>query len=195
MQLTSPPCAQTATASRCGNFGPWLDSARLRCVITTAVVNLLAGLQTASAADACKVLLCLAAPSWRSIPECVPPVRQVLHDVARGRPFPVCSMAGNGNSAAHEWAAPPIFCPPQYSHTQHTEGGPIHTCDYVGAVTVTVNGSLFTRTWWTPEGDSVTEFSAIAKAQLKKWDTRFDDEYAAWVLTLPSPTPPVVSGN
>ena len=28
----------------------------------------------ARAVDGCKVLLCLAAPSWRSIPECVPTI-------------------------------------------------------------------------------------------------------------------------
>jgi hypothetical protein len=148
----------------------------------------------AHAADGCQVLLCLAAPSWRSVPQCVPPVRQVLHDLARGKPFPVCNMTGAGNSANHEWAAAPVFCPPQYSHLVHSESGPIHICDYTGAVTVTVNSALFTRTWWTMEGDSVTEFSPAAKAQLGTWDRRFDDEYAAWLASLPPPAAPIDSG-
>ena len=145
-------------------------------------------------ADACKVLLCLAAPSWKSIPDCVPPVRQVLRDLAKGRPFPVCNMAGSGNSAVHEWAAAPTFCPPQYSHIFQTESGPIHACDYTGAISVSVNGAMFTRTWWTMEGEAVTDFSLAAKAQLGTWDTRFDDDHAAWLAALPPPAPPIDSG-
>jgi hypothetical protein len=49
----------------------------------------LAAAAPAHAADGCTVLLCLAAPSWRAIDQCVPPVREVLRDLARGRPFPV----------------------------------------------------------------------------------------------------------
>ena len=56
---------------------------------------------SARAVDGCLVLLCFAAPSWRAIPECVPPIREVLRDLARGRPFPTCAMAGAGNSARH----------------------------------------------------------------------------------------------
>jgi hypothetical protein len=44
------------------------------------------------------------------------------------------------------------------------------------------------------DGDTVTEFSPAAKAQLGHWDTRFDDEYIAWRAALPPP-PPVEPGN
>ena len=63
----------------------------------------------AHAVDGCKVLLCLAAPSWRSIPECVPTINQLHRDLARGKPFPVCSMAGAGNSANNTWASAPGY--------------------------------------------------------------------------------------
>ena len=66
----------------------------------------------ARAADGCKVLLCFAAPSWRSIPQCVPPIQEVLHDLARGKPFPVCAMSGPANSASHQWSSAPAYCPP-----------------------------------------------------------------------------------
>jgi hypothetical protein len=154
-----------------------------------------AGPQPAQAADGCKVLLCLAAPSWRSIPQCVPPINEVLHDLAHGKPFPICDMAGGGNSGTHEWAYAPTFCPPQYTRAVDTEIGRTYTCDYAGAVTVMVNGALFTRTWWTMSGDTVTEFSPAAKAQLGTWDTRFDDDYAAWLAALPPPAPPADSGG
>jgi hypothetical protein len=139
--------------------------------------------RTAQAADGCLVLLCFAAPTWRAIPQCVPPIRQVLRDLARGKGFPKCNMGGGGNSASHAWARAPGYCPPQYTRVFEVESGPIYSCDYTGAVSVSINGAPFARTWWTMTGDTVTEFSAAAKAQLGTWDTRFDADYAAWVAT------------
>ena len=148
----------------------------------------------ARAVDGCKVLLCLAAPSWRSIPECVPTINQLHRDLARGKPFPVCSMAGAGNSANNTWTSAPGYCPPQYTRVLDGESGPIYSCDYAGAVTVNINGAPFTRTWWSMGGDTVTEFTPAAKAQLGTWDTKFDDDYAAWFAALPPSTPVVESG-
>jgi len=143
----------------------------------------------ARAADGCTVLLCLAAPSWRSIAQCVPPVREVLRDLARGRAFPVCGMGGPGNESEHRFSLAPGFCPPHYSHVFDGPSGPLYLCDYDGAVAVTVNGGLFTRTWWRMDGDSVTEFTDAAKVQLGTWDPRFDEEYAAWLATQPPASP------
>lgn len=137
----------------------------------------------AKAVDGCLVLLCLAAPSWRAIPQCVPPIRQLFRDLARGRSFPSCSMAGAGNSATHAWAYAPYRCPPQYTRML----GPVYTCDYSGVVSVSINGALFARTWWARSGGTVTQFSPAAKAQLGQWDTRFDDDHAAWLASLPPP--------
>lgn len=148
----------------------------------------------AQAVDGCLVLLCFAAPSWRSIPQCVPPIRQVLRDLARGKPFPTCGMAGGGNSASHAWASAPGYCPPQYTRVFDGESGPIYSCDYTGAVSVSINGAPFARTWWTMTGDTVTEFSPAAKTQLGSWDTRFDDDYAAWLASLPPPASPIETG-
>lgn len=145
----------------------------------------------AHAVDGCEVLLCLAAPSWRAIPECVPPIRQLLRDLLRGKAFPTCAMAGAGNSSRHVWATAPNFCPPQY--TQQTEGphGIVYRCDYTGAIAISVNGVPFSQTWWSLSGDAVTEFSPAAKAQLGHWDTRFDDDYAAWLASQPAPANPI----
>lgn len=149
----------------------------------------------AHAVDGCLVLLCFAAPSWRAIPQCVPPIKAVLRDLARGRPFPTCAMAGGGNSASHAWASAPAFCPPQYTRSFEGESGPIYSCDYNGAVSVAVRGAPFARTWWTMAGDTVTEFSPAAKAQFGTWDTRFDDDYAAWLGALPPPAPLIEPGS
>ena len=172
-----------------GTFGRWPA-----LVLGAAYLAALTAPLPARAVDGCKVLLCLAAPSWRSIPDCVPTINQLHRDLARGKPFPVCSMAGAGNSANNAWASAPTNCPPQYTRVFAGESGPIYSCDYAGAVTVNINGVPFTRTWWNLSGDTVTEFTLAAKAQLGTWDTKFDDDYAVWLASLPPPTPPTDSG-
>ncbi len=146
---------------------------------------------TARAADGCLILVCLAAPSWRAIPECVPPVQQLFKDLARGKPFPTCGMSGAGNEASHAWSSAPAFCPPQYTRVIEGESGPVYQCDYSGAISVSIDGMPFSRTWWNFSGDSVTDFSPAAKVQLGTWDTRFDDDYAKWQAIVP---PPPVDG-
>lgn len=141
----------------------------------------------ARAVDGCLVLLCVAAPSWRAIPQCVPPVQQLFKDLAKSKPFPTCSMSGAGNSANHAWSSAPAFCPPQYTRVIDGESAPIYQCDYTGAISVSINGAPFSRTWWSFGGDSVTDFSPAAKTQLGTWDTRFDDDYAKWLAALPPP--------
>ena len=135
---------------------------------------------SARAVDGCAVLLCLAAPSWRAIPQCVPPISQLFRDLARGRAFPSCAMAGAGNSSAHQWASAPRTCPPQYTHVFDAESGPVYRCNFNGAVSVNIESTLWSRTWWDMAGNTVTEYSPAAKARLGTWDTRFDDDYAAW---------------
>ena len=139
----------------------------------------------ARAVDGCLVLLCFAAPDWRAVPQCVPPIRQVLRDLARGKAFPSCGMAGTGSTAQHAWAQAPGYCPPQYTRVYETRSGPIYRCDYLGAVSVAIDGAPFARTWWNLAGETVTEFSPAAKTQLGSWDRRFDDEQTAWRAALP----------
>jgi hypothetical protein len=141
------------------------------------------------ALDGCLVLLCLAAPSWRAIPQCVPPIRQLLRDLALGRAFPTCGMSGTGNTASHRWSAAPAFCPPQYVTVIEGESAPTYLCQYDGAVSVEIDGALWARTWWSIRGDTVTEFTDVAKATLGSWDSRFEDDYDTWLAAQP-PAPP-----
>jgi len=60
----------------------------------------------------------------------------------------------------------------------------------MGAVSVTIDGAPWTRTWWSFRGDTVTEFMPAAKTGLGTWDTRFDDDYTAWLSLQPPPAPP-----
>ena len=146
----------------------------------------------ADAVDGCTVLLCLAAPKWSAVPPCVAPVRALFHDLARGRSFPKCKMGGDdgkGTDASNAWAVAPTRCPPQYTHELDIGPGPLYRCDYVGAVSIVVDGALFARTWWSPKGDSVTEFTPTAKAQLGTWDPQFDIDYARWRATRPAAAP------
>lgn len=144
----------------------------------------------ARAVDGCLLLLCLAAPSWRAVSQCVPPVTQALRDLARGRPFPTCAMSGPGNSASHQWASAPSYCPVQYTHAVEVEGVVTYSCDFSGAVSVFVDGTMWSRTWWRMDGATATEFSEAAKATMGSWDTQFESDYAAWLASQPPPPPP-----
>src|SRR4051794_41076467 len=166
--------------------------ARVNVIAALTFASLVGWAGSAHAADGCLVLLCLAAPSWQNIAQCVDPVRQVLRDVARGRPFPRCEMSGAGNSAANQSSRVPDYCPMQYIRTLELESGPSYYCDYAGAVEVNVDGVLWSRVWWSPTGDSVTEFTPAARARLGTWDTRFDDDYARWLATE---VPPPAAGS
>ena len=152
-------------------------------VAALAFASVLTTSMDAHAVDGCTVMLCLAAPSWRAIEQCVPPVRQLMRDLALGRSFPSCAMSGAGNAATHTRASAPSFCPAQYTRAYEGPNRTVYTCDYDGAIAVSIDGVPFARTWWSMGGDSVTEFSAAAKSQLGSWDTRFDDELSAWLAS------------
>ena len=171
---------------------------KLKCHLCISLVTfgaLSSECPAAHAVDGCTVLLCLAAPKWSAIPQCVPPIRQLFHDLARGRSFPTCKMSygGSGNSgnnnASNAWAQAPALCPPQYTHLLDIDPGPAYSCDYSGAVSVVINGALFARTWWNAAGQTVTEFTPAAKTQLGSWDPKFDVDYAAWLAAQPVPAP------
>lgn len=144
----------------------------------------------ALAVDGCVVLLCFAAPNWGAIPKCVPPIRRVLRDLALGRPFPICAMSGAGNTAGNQWASVPDNCPPQYTRAPDGINAVTATCDYSGAVSVNIAGSLWARTWWSMGGDTVTEFTPTAKAAMASYNTRFDQDYAVWFSLQPPPVDP-----
>ncbi len=181
----------TSTLDRCASLMKRRSGIRGVAAIAASApvaITLVTTALPARALDGCLVLLCLAAPNWRTIPQCVPPIKQLFRDLARGKSFPSCSMAGAGNRARHTWAHAPSFCPPQYRLAFGTDGGMLYHCHYRGAISVSIDGVPFSQTWWSFSGDSVTEFSAAAKTQLGRWDSRFEDDYAKWQATLPPPT-------
>ena len=82
--------------------------ARRRIAVTVAAATIgLTVSWSASAVDGCEVLLCLAAPNgWSGISQCVPPMEQFLKDMAMGKAFPSCSMAGNPKTKTGSYAQP-----------------------------------------------------------------------------------------
>jgi len=183
---------------------------------TAAAASVLAVLLTAApgpahAADGCTVLLCLAG-NWRSIGQCVPPVRKALRDLALGRSFPVCGFAsapswsigtpgtaglpsatGSPSPTATTASVPSQatlrwadaeFCPPQYRVSVEGESATQYSCAYTGAIEVTIAGQLWNRTWWSMTGDSVTEWTAAARAAVPQSpaDGQFERDYEAWRL-------------
>jgi hypothetical protein len=101
-------------------------------------------------------------------------------------------MSGAGNTASNRWSSAPDFCPPQYASADALESGTRYQCRYDGAVEVTINGALWSRTWWNFAGETVTEYTATARGSLGSFDTRFDTDYAAW-LALSVPAAPCIT--
>lgn len=141
----------------------------------------------AHAADGCKVLLCLAG-NWSAIGECVPPVREVLRDLARGRPFPTCAMAGAGNSASLSWASE-ATCPPMYSN-YNADSGRWESCTYAGSFNVRVEDADWSTVFWSWGGDTSTWYTPKAKSKLGSFiDPKYDADQAAWEAAHPPPPP------
>ena len=139
----------------------------------------------AHAVDGCKLLLCMAG-NWQNISQCEPTVRQALRDVARGRGWPSCSMGGD-SATGNQYLAPEQ-CPEQYRTSWTEESGNVsYNCPLGGVIHVAVEGRPWSRTWWSPSGDSVVEWLPASKAAFAgrpdAMDDRFDRDRAAWVLS------------
>lgn len=149
----------------------------------------------ALAVDGCKVLLCMAG-NWKQIAPCQSEVRQALRDIARGRGWPECKMGGAGNGTAGI-PIDPSACPIQYQtkRLEQLEAGTreIIECPYTAEVMVAMNGVLWSRTWSTPTGESVTYWTPAARASAAgtsgAMDNQFELDYAAWLARQPAPAP------
>jgi hypothetical protein len=74
------------------------------------------------------------------------------------------------------------------------ESSTVYECRFTGAVSVNIDRALWSRTWWSVGGDSVTEYSQEAKTRPGAWNTRFDDDYATWLASQP-PAAPACTGD
>ena len=138
----------------------------------------------ALALDGCKLLLCMAG-NWKNISQCEPTVRQALRDVARGRGWPSCDMGGS-SASANQFVSPQQ-CAPQYRTSwEDRNGDVIYSCPFSGVIHVAIEGQPWSRTWWSPSGDSVVEWLPAAKAAFASspgvMDDRFDRDHAVWAM-------------
>ena len=151
-------------------------------ILFTATAAILIGTATpARAVDGCKVLLCLAGP-WQEIAACVGEVEQLFRDLRRGDPFPSCTYASgaSGTRAAgaspdggtadasnvwlSQWSpAPDPNCLPRYLTVAGSARRPRYGCRFLGMIPVRIDGQLWSTTYWSLGGASVTEFSAHAE--------------------------------
>lgn len=170
-------------------------------VLRAMMMALLAGAAApaAQAVDGCVVLLCLAG-NWSAIAQCVPPVEELFADLALGQPFPSCALAlapslpASAPVPAQAPAAPapnaaagPTFstlegltqqnCPVQYA----VQIGNAFSCSgYTGLISVTVDGSPWSQTLWSPGGASVTCYSSAAESALGISSTACDQALATY---------------
>ena len=169
---------------------------------------------SAAKADGCTVLLCLAG-NWNQIQQCVPPVRQALRDVARGRGWPSCSMSSSNSSAAtsaHNRQPSAAECPGPYLYaSRNLDTGAItgYHCNLAGVVEVKVSGAVWSKTFWDWNESAVTWYSPAAKSALNGlFDPTYDVLDASWQGTpahtewncyvhgvCPAPTTPPSSGD
>jgi hypothetical protein len=151
-----------------------------KTLIAAATALLIAAAMPAWTVDGCRFLLCLAGP-WQGIPGCVSEVERLFQDLSSGDPFPSCSFANRASyspnslnapavgsaNAPNTWPtqwepAPDPNCPPQYRTRLNEIGWTMYGCRYVGMIPVRVDGQLWSRTYWSTGGGSVTELSASA---------------------------------
>lgn len=136
------------------------------------------------ALDGCKVLLCLAGP-WQKIPDCVSEVQALFRSLSEGEPFPACSfvngsvsastapgLAGASNvQAQNAWLGqwmpvPDAACPARFVTTFDFMGATRYGCRFDGVVSVYLDGRLWSRTLWSPDGASFYELSDSAQVSL-----------------------------
>ena len=108
---------------------------------------------------ACEVVLCLSNPKGATaVAECVPPIKKLWKQLAKGKGFPYCDMSGGGstpgNSVSNQWASG-YNCPSGYQYWGGANGDEL-MCEFSGVVTVKIANQPYTRVWWN-EGASLTE--------------------------------------
>jgi hypothetical protein len=104
---------------------------------------------------ACEVVLCLSNPAGATaVSQCVPPIKKLFKNLAKGRAFPTCNMnsdASQGNSARNVMLSGRT-CPAQFRYYV----GKKAFCQYQGVIDVKVSNQPYTRVYWS-EGSTFTE--------------------------------------
>jgi hypothetical protein len=108
---------------------------------------------------ACEVVLCLANPAGAmAVSQCVPPIKKLYKELAKGHAFPTCNMnstTSQGNSAKNTMLNGRT-CPGQFRFYV----GKIPFCQYQGVIDVKVSNQPYTRVYWS-EGSTFTEGGSV----------------------------------
>jgi hypothetical protein len=191
---------------------------RLRWSALLALVLTAATATPAQAVDACKVLLCLAG-SWRSIPACVPEVRKVLRDMARGKVFPTCKMAQapsglgvtstpGGYTGVSDRMLQGTNCPHYFrlwswlkdESQVSPDGKPMGSwsmdCEYSSVAELTINGLAWKRTY-ANQYEALEEWQPAAREALGLGfePIEADIRRAQWVAAGSPKGPPATPAN
>lgn len=145
---------------------------------------------------ACEVVLCLANPQGpTAVAECVPPIEKLWSELAKGHGFPFCDMntsGSSGNRASYQWATGD-YCPPQYTYWGGAEGNTL-LCQMRGAVTITLDGKPYNRTWWSGNA-TVTENLSAEASDTPGASTQFQQDYVLWKAREDAAAAPTSNGN
>lgn len=111
----------------------------------------------------CEVLLCLSNPKGpTAVAQCIPPIKKLWRELAKGHAFPTCFMGGGGGGygATHRFASA-NYCPENYLIPPQDDRD-IWRCALSGAVTVYANGQPAQRVWWGGEESFTEQLSGSA---------------------------------
>ena len=96
---------------------------------------------------------------------------------------------GRRNSGSANQYVAPEQCPEQYRTISGVDDNNrvIYSCPFSGVIHVAVEAQPWSRTWWSPSGESVVDWLPAAKSAFAAFpgsmDNRFDRDHAAWVIS------------
>jgi hypothetical protein len=129
----------------------------------------------------CTVVLCLANPKGpTAVSECVPPIKKLWSELAKGHAFPSCDMnssGASGNSASHQWSSG-NNCPPQYQYYGGADNSEL-LCSMAGVVSININNKPYNRVWWNGSNTMTDNLSSEA-ASVPGASTQYQQDLAAW---------------
>lgn len=119
----------------------------------------------------CQVILCLSSPGGpEQYGECVPPIEKLWAALRHGDPFPTCDFGAGGaqGTSATNTFASAGYCREDLLYWGGPEQGEL-LCNARGAVSLDINGSLYTRVWWDARGPdrTITEFYGADSMQMQ----------------------------
>lgn len=123
------------------------------CLTLLALVATCCAVNVEASDWGCEVALCLSNPQGpTAVAECVPPIKKLYRELAKGHAFPSCG--GVSNKTTYHPASPD-FCPQEYLRPVEPGSSQL-SCAFNGALVIEKNGRPVSRIW-TGNDISLTE--------------------------------------